>query len=302
MHQPRRTLVAAIAIVVAALVSTGCKKFNSRRLINEGNKLYKAGKFEEAAKTYEAALKEEDIDACHYNLGITYVKLFIPGSTSDKNKEYADRAAEELAKWLEKHPKDNDVRNMMTNVWIDSEQFEKALAFWQKEYDADPKNRDVISQLAGINLKADRFDEMVRWVMLDVELAPNNEGKIKSLVGIGNAVFQALRDKEKNTGQRRIHIADTGISALQKVVQLDPDNEPSQGLLTAIYNFRALAQGASWAASIDRASSQNHDAKHRVQLEELKKKKKLEEQQQQQQQQQQPAPGQPAPPAGKAGG
>src|SRR5690242_2102926 len=118
MHQPRRTLVAAIAIVVvAALAGSGCKKFNSRRLINEGNKLYKAGKFEEAAKAYEDALKEEDIDTCHYNLGITYVKLFIPGSTSDKNKAYADRAAEELAKWLEKHPKDNDVRNMMTNVW-----------------------------------------------------------------------------------------------------------------------------------------------------------------------------------------
>ena len=296
MHRPRRTLVAAIAIVVAALVSTGCKKFNSRRLINEGNKLYKAGKFEEAAKTYEDALKEEELDTAHYNLGITYVKLFIPGSESDKNKSYADRATEHLAKWLEKHPKDNDVRNMMTNVWTDSGQFDKALAFWQKEYDADPKNRDIISQLAGINLKADRFDEMVKWVMLDVDLAPNNEGKVKSLIGIGNAVFQALRDKEKKTGQVRIHIADTGISALQRVLQLDPNNEPTQGLLTAIYNFRALAQGASWAASIDRASSQDHDAKHRVQLEELKKKKALE----QQQQQQQPAP--PAPPAGKAGG
>ena len=301
MRQPRRTLVAAIAIAIGALLTTtGCEKFNARRLINEGNKLYKAGKFEEAAKAYEDALKEEDLDTAHYNLGITYVKLFIPGSTSEKNKWYADRAAEELAKWLEKHPKDNDVRNMMTNVWLDSEQFEKALAFWQKEHDADPKNRDVISQLAGINLKADRFDEMVRWVLMDVELAPNAEGKVKSLIGLGNAVFQALRDREKHIGAKRIHIADTGISALQKVVQLDPDNEPSQGLLTALYNFRALSHGASWAAAIDRASSQNHDAKHRVQLEELKKKKALEEQQQQPSQP--PAPSQPAPPAGKAGG
>jgi tetratricopeptide (TPR) repeat protein len=295
MHHPRRTLVAAIAIVVCALVSSGCKKFNSRRLINEGNKLYKEGKFERAAEAYEGALKEENLDIAHYNLGITYVKLFIPGSTSDKNKAYADRAAEELAKWLEKHPKDNDVRNMMTNVWIDSEQFEKALAFWENEHKADPKNRDVISQLAGINLKADRFDETVKWVMMDVELAPNNEGKIKTLIGLGNAVFQALREKEKATGAKRVHIADTGISALQRVLTLDPNNEPTQGLLTALYNFRALAHGASWASAIDRASSQNHDAKHRVQLEELKKKK-------QQELQQQPAPTQPAPPAGTAGG
>jgi hypothetical protein len=50
----------------------------------------------------------------------------------------------------------------------------------------------------------------------------------------------------------------------------------SQGLLGAIYNFRALAHGASWAAAIDRASSQNHAAKHRVLLDEAKKKQKQE--------------------------
>jgi tetratricopeptide (TPR) repeat protein len=296
MEHPRRTLVAAMAvIVVCALASSGCKKFNSRRLINEGNKLYKSGKFEAAAAQYEDALKEENLDVAHYNLGITYVKLFIPGSDSEENKAYANRAADELAKWLEKHPKDNDVRNLMTTVWIDSAQYEKALAFWQKEHDADPKNRDVIGQLASINLKADRFDDMVKWVMMDVELAPNNEGKIKTLVNLGNAVYQALRQKDQKQGLTRIHIADTGIAALQRVLAMDPKNEPTEALLTAIFNFRALAHGASWAASIDRASSQDHDAKHRVLVEEQKKLK-------QQQEQQQPAPSQPAPPAGTAGG
>jgi tetratricopeptide (TPR) repeat protein len=290
MPQPRRTLVVAAILIAVCAASTGCSKFNSRRLINEGNKLYKEGKFEEAAQTFEDALKEEDIDVAHYNLGITYVKLFIPGAVTDKNKQYADRAAAELGTWLETHPKDNDVRNMMTNVWIDAGDFEKALAYWQKEHEADPKNRDVISQLAGINSKAHRFDDMVKWVLMDVELAPNNEGKINSLINLGNAVWQELRDKNVNQGAARIHIADTGISALQRVLSMDARNEKAEGLLAALFNFRALAHGASWAASIDRATSQNHDAKHRVLLEELKK------------QQPQPAPGQPAPPAGKAGG
>lgn len=291
MPQPRRTLVVAAIMIAVCAASTGCRKFNSRRLINEGNKLYKEGKFEEAASTYEEALKEQDLDTGHYNLGITYVKLFVPGSTSDKNKAYADRAAAELGKWLEGHPKDNDVRNMMTNVWIDAGDFEKALAYWEKEHDADPKNRDVVSQLAGINLKADRFDDMTKWVLMDVDLAPNNEGKVNSLINLGNAVWQELRDKNQKQGAVRIHIADTGIAALQRVLSMDPNNEKAEGLLAALFNFRALAHGASWAASIDRASSQNHSARQHVLLEELKKK-----------QSQQPAPGQPAPPAGKAGG
>src|SRR5258707_13984492 len=104
MAQPRRTLVVAAILIAACAMSSGCRKFNSRRLINEGNKLYKEGKFEEAAQSYEEAIKEEEIDVEHYNLGITYVKLFIPGSTSDQNKQYANRAAEELGKWLVTHP------------------------------------------------------------------------------------------------------------------------------------------------------------------------------------------------------
>jgi tetratricopeptide (TPR) repeat protein len=272
MQPRRRTLVAVVAIVACALISVGCKKFNSRRLINEGNKLYKEGKFEQAAATFEEALKEEDLDVAHYNLGITYVKLFMPGSTSDANKAYADKAAEQLSIWLKNHPKDNDARKMMTSVWVDSGDYEKALAYWQNEHEADPKNRDVMGQMASINLKAGNFDETIKWIVLDAEVAPNTEGKVKTLVGVGNVVWSKLSNKEKVVGAERIHVADTGISACQKVLGLDPNNVECQGLLAAIFNFRSLAHGASWAAGIDRASSQNHAQKHRVLLEEAKKK------------------------------
>ena len=103
----------------------------------------------------------------------------------------------------------------------------------------------------------------------------------------GFALIMALMDMSSVVAK------DDGIGheALQRVLSMDAKNEKAEGLLAALFNFRALAHGASWAASIDRATSQNHDAKHRVLLEELKK-----------QQPQLPPPGQPAPPAGKAGG
>jgi cytochrome c-type biogenesis protein CcmH/NrfG len=161
---------------------------------------------------------------------------------------------------------------MMTSVWVDSGDFQKALAYWDKEHQADPKNRDIMGQMASINLKANNFDETVRWIQMDADVAPNTEGKVKTLVGIGNVVWSKLSNKEKVVGLERIHVADTGISACQKVLGLDANNVECQGLLAAIYNFRSLAHGASWAAGIDRASSQNHAAKHRVLLDEAKKK------------------------------
>lgn len=282
MQRRLRTLVAAFAIIACALVAGGCSKFNSRRLINEGNKLYKEGKFEEAAATFEDALKEEDIDIAHYNLGITYLKLFIPGSASEQNKKYAARAAEEFAIWLKTHTKDNDARKMMTSVWVDSGDFEKALAYWQKEHDADPKNRDIMGQLASINLKAQRFDETIKWIRMDADAAPNQEGKIKTLVQVGNVVWAKLAARKPTDnpiitvptviGAERIHVADVGIGALMEVLAMDANNVESLGLIAAIYNFRATAHGVSWAAAIDRASSQTYGARQRVLLDEAKKK------------------------------
>jgi tetratricopeptide (TPR) repeat protein len=286
MQPPRRTLVAALAIIACVLVTSGCRKFNSRRLINEGNKLYKEGKYEKAAEMFEDALKEEDLDVGHYNLGLTYVKLFIPGSTSEQNKQYADRAAQEFAKWLVKHPKDNEARAIMTGVWVDSGDFEKALAYWQAEHEKDPKNRDIMNQMAKINQSAQRFDEMVRWLRLDASAADTNEGKIKTLVSIGRSAAAKLQNRDKVILTERIHVADVGISALQEVLAMDANNLEALGLLTTVFKMRSVAHGAFWAAEIDRAIAENYDDKWRV-LNEARKKKAAE---QEAAQGQQPAP------------
>lgn len=272
------------------LLMTGCEEFNARRKINEANQLFKTGKFEAAAQLYESALADKDIDVGHFNLGVCYVKLFIPGNTSKENKDNANKAAMHLQKWLEKHPKDNDARKMMTKVWVDSGDFEKALAYWEAEHKADPKNRDVMSQLASINHKAGRFDDTIKWIIMDADNAPNAAGKVKAYQSVGNTVWARLSNKEKVVGAERIRVADVGIAALQAAAALDANNADVQGLLGAIFNFRSLAHGVAWAAAIDKASAQNHHQRARVLREEAKKK----------QQQASPTPT-PPPPAGAGG-
>ena len=280
-----------IALCATLLLSSaGCEEFNARRKINEANTLYKTGKFEAAAAMYESALADKDIDVGHFNLGVTYVKLFIPGNTSKENKETANKAADHLQKWLAKHPKDNDARKIMTKVWVDSGDFERALQYWEAEHKSDPKNRDVMSQLASINHKAGRFEETVKWILMDADNSPNAAGKVKAYQSVGNTVWAKLSNKDKVVGAERIKVADVGISALQAAAALDANNADVQGLLAAIFNFRSLAHGVAWAAAIDKASAQNHNQRARVLREEAKKK----------QQQASPAPT-PPPPAGAGG-
>ena len=276
-----------LLVIAALLVLSGCDEFNARRKINDANNLFKSGKFEEAIKLYESALGDKDIDVGHFNLGVCYVKLFIPGGTSPQNKEFATKAAQHLSKWLANHPKDNDARNLMTKVWVDSGDFETAIKYWEAEHKTDPKNRDVMNQLARINHKAGRFDETVKWIVMDAEASPNAEGKVKAYLSVGDTVWAKLSNKEKVLGEERIRVADIGIAALQAAQAVDANNADVQARMAAIYNFRSLAHGVAWAAAIDKATAQNHNQRARVLREEAKKK--------------QPQQASPTPPAGTGG-
>jgi tetratricopeptide (TPR) repeat protein len=276
----RRTLAAALVTAACVFVG-GCDEFNSRRKINEGNKAFKDGRFEEAVAMFESALADRDLDVGHYNLGIAYVKLFMPGVQNPRNAEYADKAAMHLARWLEKNPKDNDIRKLMTSVWVDSGDFEKAIKYWENEHQQAPTNRDVLAQLASINLKAASnpdweksrpyWDATIKWILMDADIAPTPEGKLTAYIGVGRVGWATLSPKEKVLGLERIRVADTAIAAMQKGLALDPKNIEILGLMGAIYNFRALGHGASWAAAIDRASAQDHSQRQRVLMEEKKK-------------------------------
>jgi tetratricopeptide (TPR) repeat protein len=266
----RASAFAAVAVMIT-VSTTGCDEFNARRKINEGNKLYKEGKFEAAVTEFESSIKEQEIDVAHYNLGLTYVKMFVAGDTSPENEAIADKATEHLEKWLSTHPKDNDIRKLMTKVWVDAGRFEKALVYWQKEHDADKTNRDVMAQMANINALAGRHEEAVRWILMDADVAPTEKGKFEAYVRVGNLTWRKLSNRDKVQFEERVRVADLGIAALQKAIAIDPKEPIPQGLLAAIYNFRSIAHGASFALNIDRTTSQNHDQKRRVLAEEKKK-------------------------------
>ena len=270
-----RLLGRAALIVVLAMTTlgtVGCDQFNARREVQDGNQLYKDGKFEEAAKKFEDAVaKVPALDIAHHNLGLTYAKLFSPGLKTPANQEMADKAANELGIYLKTNPKDNTIRAMMTHIWIDAGNFQKALDYWEKEHNTDPTNADVMSKLAGIEFKAGNWEKSMGWYRKQAEATTDSAAKVAAFQAIGNVAWAVLSNREKNVGEVRFKAADLGVAALSEAALLAPKKPEIQGLIIAIYNFRALGQGESWAAAIDRASAQDHMAQQRVLVEEIKK-------------------------------
>ncbi len=176
-----------------------------------------------------------------------------------ENATKSDIAAEEdkekdLGKEIDELQVKGKTRALLTQMWIDSDQYDKAIAYWTDMLGAKPNDPDIMGSLAGINLKANNWRKSIEWYLKVADASTDVTAKVAAYQFIGNVAWSKLNSKTL-TGPDSVELADRGIGALQKAAALQPDSPRPVGLQASIFNFRALAQGASWAASLDRASA-----------------------------------------------
>lgn len=170
--------------------------------------------------------------------------------------QIADLVALHFDKWLQANPTDIETRGLMTQVWMDSSQYEKATKYWQALLDKKPNDPDIMGVLAGIALKAGDWRTSIDWYNKVAGVATVPEAKVAAYTFIGNVAWSKLNSKTL-TGPESVELADKGIAALQHASEVQPDNPKPISLMGSIFNFRGLAQGASWAAGLDRATAQD---------------------------------------------
>jgi tetratricopeptide (TPR) repeat protein len=186
------------------------------------------------------------------------------------NEVLADMSAQHFQKWLTSHQTDSETRSLMTQVWLDASQYGKALEYWNSLLTGKPNDPEIMGSLAGISLKAGDWRKSIEWYNKVAEVSTEVSAKVAAYQFIGNVAWSKLNSKTL-TPAEAIELADRGIGALQKAAALQPDSPKPVGLTASIYNFRALAQGASWAGSLDRATAQDLQHASRVLMDKAKK-------------------------------
>jgi tetratricopeptide (TPR) repeat protein len=186
------------------------------------------------------------------------------------NNMIADMTAQHFGVWIKAHPKDAETRGLMTQVWIDSNQYKKAIEYWEALLKDKPNDSEIMGALAGINLKAGDWRKSIEYYTKVAEVSKEESAKVAAYQFIGNVAWSKLNSKTLTTADS-VELADRGIGALQKAAEIQPKNPKLFGLMGSIFNFRSLAQGASWAAGLDRAAAQDLQIVSRVLSDEAKK-------------------------------
>ncbi len=178
----------------------------------------------------------------------------------------ADAAASHFEKWLEKNAKDDETRTLMTKIWLDSDQYQRATDYWMKLLTERPNDTRVMGILAGIRNKAGDWRSSIDWYRKVAdqflaqreagEAAKAQEGAVSALTSIGNVAYHKLMSKSL-TGPDHLELCDAGIGALTRAAELSPKLSRTFSLLTFLYNQRALVQGESIIGNIERATGQD---------------------------------------------
>jgi tetratricopeptide (TPR) repeat protein len=279
-------------------------------------------------KELKSQINDKEQDLARFTCGSSFRCVEGP-FCSLTSPELADLAAQHFQTWIKAQPSDEEIRKklseaadeldaakkadnksaistaqhkvdelqtkdvtraQMTLLWTDSDQFRKALDYWEGLLKEKPNDAAIMGNLAGINLKAGDWRKSIDWYTKVAEVTNDVGSKVIQYGFIGNVAWQKLNQRTL-VGTDAIELADRGIGALQRAAELQPKVARTIGLQASIFNFRSTAHGASFAAAIDRASAQDLLKLSRVLAEEAKKA------------QGQPpgAPATPAPPTPEAG-
>ena len=255
---PARTQMCRIFAVIAMLWTTACDELSARRQIQKAGELFNDGEYAEALEEYEEALeKAPDLQTGHHNAAICAYRAFQPGVPTEKNKYYAERAAYHFKVYLDAHPDDEEIVDLLTNVWLDSDRHEEALDYWKARQQKTPKDLGVLEKLGTINRQAGNYEDALKCDYQRAELAPNEAGRLKALLDIGGLQLSRLNNTEMVDAER-LAIADEGITALKKALKAQPKNPTVHSVLGSLYQFRSVTHYAGWARIVDAASQRRY--------------------------------------------
>jgi tetratricopeptide (TPR) repeat protein len=187
---------AALLVFSFVLFFASCEKLNVGQLranyhFSKANQFFKDGKYRKAITEYENTLKYNPsmFEACRY-LGESYKSLYKPGNDSPENKDIAA----------------------------------KALASFQKAYEASPDSKDVIFSLGDMYDKLRNVKEAEKYYLRILDLEPGNMGN-----------YYVVAEFYKRYAADREDLRAKAESMYLRRIELDPENPQGYAYMANYY-------------------------------------------------------------------
>jgi tetratricopeptide (TPR) repeat protein len=176
----------------------------------QGNELFQAGKLEEAAEAYKAAIgKESGEPTYHNNLGTIYMKL-------GKNEE----AVTEFKKMLELQPESYSANKSVGSLLGTQKMYKEALPYFTKASELSPTDPDAFYNLGACLMNLQDFEKATAALTRVKELKPDYAPAYYQL-----GMIYVNQNKKPEA-----------IQSLEKFIELAPD-DPNAAIAKQILTY-----------------------------------------------------------------
>lgn len=236
--QQRRWIRIGVALLALALVvgAMGCASLNEHLAMKDAAKAYKAGKYADAAKCFEDALKINPTRAENWKyLAYSYWSLVEPGSKAKKDEEYTDKALAAFQKYLSIVGKDDQIQDYLINLYINQNRMEQGIKYYEGELKKNPSDVRIIQTLSTMYAKMGNFQKSLEYSLMKAKITPNEPAGWLFIGALCWDKSYRADDPPAVRGQ----IVDQGVEALQTALKLDPNNFNGHLFMNLLYREKS---------------------------------------------------------------
>lgn len=236
----RKRIVAFASLLLLAGLAGGCNKIKAKQETKKGNEFFKAGQYQTAMAAYQEALRYDPNEKkLHKNIGLAYMGMYQPGSKHPKDLEYAAKAIEHLKIYTEAAPSDRKAREFLVSMYLATERYDDAIAFYQELVQENPSDVKAMQSLAQMYFKKGDVDNALMWLKRRLEKETTPEAKAEVYYFIGVQAWDRSYNFPDIDPVQRERIVDEGIDALNKALQVKPDYFEALSYLNLLYREKA---------------------------------------------------------------
>jgi predicted Zn-dependent protease len=236
----RRSAAAVAALLAFAMLAAGCQKIQAKKEVKRGNEFFKAQQYQTALAAYQEALRLDPSQRkLHKSIGLAYMGMYQPGSKHPKDLEFASKAIEHLKIYTEAYPNDRKAREFQVSLYLSSERFDEAIAFYQKMVEENPNDTKAMQSLAQMYFKKGDVDRAVEWLKkrLDKETTPQAKAEVYYFIGV-QAWDRSYNFPDLDPALRA-RVVDEGLDALNEALKIKPDYFEALSYVNLLYREKA---------------------------------------------------------------
>jgi tetratricopeptide (TPR) repeat protein len=237
MNRKWTYLLPVLAIVLALVSGTGCRKLRARDDLNKGVQAFRNARYSDAVDKFKEAIElDPTFPTARLYLAIAYFQQWIPGSNEPDNDKMLQAAKDQFNRVLQDDPKNGVAIEYLAQLNYSETQgikdldqkiqkLDEAQTWYQRLSDVEPKNKTALYSLGVIAWA--KWYPTLTVARAKAGMKPEDPGPLKD-----KKAREELRGKY-------LDMINAGIGNLNHALEIDPTYDDAMAYLNLLYRERA---------------------------------------------------------------